>query len=236
MLWRSSLGNIKPHDRIAALGDYGRYAPPFKDNWPLLKKLDKLSGDRRKDAERALEILTKEHIIEENQLLRKLGVLIEDKDDKSLADFRSRWCTWRQAGKFLPTIELELQIALRDQEIRDIKLQIEADRIKRQLERKARAGIPDCAYIYVIGRPNHPVKIGFSENVDARLSNLQTCHPEKLGIYFELEVIPKWARKVEKGCHIRLAVHRQEGEWFDVTPEEAIEVVKAIATEMGATV
>lgn len=192
------------------------------------RKLSKAHHEKVAKFQFDLRSMTFRHIQEENEFIEKSGIHWPEGTEQEIDEFKARWFGYRPKG-------VKIQLELENQICRLEEL-LEYEKNKRKIERQARAGVPDTAYIYVIGRPCHPVKIGFSENVDTRLANLQTGQPEKLGIYFEHEVIPKWARKVEKGCHVRLAIHRQEGEWFDVTPEEAIEVVKAVATEMGATV
>jgi len=75
-------------------------------------------------------------------------------------------------------------------------------------------------YIYVIGT-NDKQKIGFSGDVNKRLSTLQTGNPEKLIIHHKIEVPSERARLVENKIHKEYSYLRIKGEWFSMTPEKA---------------
>jgi hypothetical protein len=76
-------------------------------------------------------------------------------------------------------------------------------------------------YIYVIGPKEGFQKIGFSQDVEKRLSSIQTGNPEKLIIHHKAEVPDDRARLLERMIH-KLNHHKKiKGEWFDLTPEEA---------------
>ena len=59
------------------------------------------------------------------------------------------------------------------------------------------------------------VKIGFSKNVERRLTTLQTSCPDELEL---LKTIPG-GRSVEEELHSRFEDYRQTGEWFKASPE-----------------
>jgi hypothetical protein len=80
--------------------------------------------------------------------------------------------------------------------------------------------------VYVIGAPNQPVKIGLAVDVAKRLSQLQTGFPHRLKIYEAHEVSSDRARSIERSCHMELRDRRLNGEWFDVTPTEAAQVLR----------
>lgn len=76
-------------------------------------------------------------------------------------------------------------------------------------------------FLYVIGTEGRKQKIGFSKNVEKRLTELQTGNPEKLYIHYT-ETVPKdQVRLLERKLHRDLNYRRLSGEWFDLTAEEA---------------
>lgn len=92
---------------------------------------------------------------------------------------------------------------------------------------------PEPAQVYVISAPGHPVKIGIAKDPERRLAELQTGSPHRLMIHFTASVSN--GRGVERACHMTLSANRLEGEWFDVTPDRAIEVVRlAAGVELAA--
>lgn len=83
--------------------------------------------------------------------------------------------------------------------------------------------------IYVIGAATGAVKVGIAVDVEARLKTLQTGCPEVLQVYGVAPVAAFYAREVERKCHRALAKHHRRGEWFDVLPTEALDVVRQTA-------
>jgi hypothetical protein len=86
-------------------------------------------------------------------------------------------------------------------------------------------------YIYVIavakpGEPLGPVKIGITGNVPARISNLQTACPYPLKVV-HIFTAPdlECARDVEKAFHDVQAEHRSYGEWFNLSPIVAMQLM-----------
>lgn len=80
-------------------------------------------------------------------------------------------------------------------------------------------------FIYVIGPEEGPQKIGISKDVEVRLGNLQTGHPSKLVIHHVEEITDGRVRLLEKQIHKELNHKRLNGEWFDLTWEEARDYV-----------
>lgn len=91
---------------------------------------------------------------------------------------------------------------------------------------------PEPAQVYVISAPGHPVKIGIAKDPERRLTELQTGSPHRLMIHFTASVSN--GRSVERACHMTLSAKRLEGEWFDITPDDAIEVVRRAAGMLAA--
>lgn len=76
-------------------------------------------------------------------------------------------------------------------------------------------------FLYVIGTNGNKQKIGFTNDVNKRLSTLQTGNPEPLCIHHFEEVPDHRARLMERRLHRDLNHKRLKGEWFNMTPEEA---------------
>ena len=80
-------------------------------------------------------------------------------------------------------------------------------------------------YIYVIGPVVGYQKIGFSQNVEKRLSSIQTGNPVKLKIHHKQEVPEHCVRLLEQKIHNEIKHKKISGEWFDITVEDAISEV-----------
>ena len=80
--------------------------------------------------------------------------------------------------------------------------------------------------VYVLNDPHTKlIKIGRATDLDDRLANLRTANPRLAVIeWFET---PE-ASLVETYVHNKLAEHRQEGEFFDVPAELALQEVRGI--------
>lgn len=81
-------------------------------------------------------------------------------------------------------------------------------------------------FIYVIGPKTPPVKIGITNNCEKRLMNLQTGNDEKLYVHHSEPVDRNLARVFEGIIHRQLNYKCTHGEWFDITPEEAINHIR----------
>lgn len=82
-------------------------------------------------------------------------------------------------------------------------------------------------YVIAVDRPNAPagpVKVGITNNVGSRLKSLQTGCPFPLKIV-HIFAIPDRdiARGAEQAFHTVLKKHRMSGEWFDLSPKDAVE-------------
>ena len=78
------------------------------------------------------------------------------------------------------------------------------------------------SYLYVIGNDTDRQKIGFSKDVEKRLKTLQTGNPDKLKIHYKIECPSNKTISLEKKIHTELSYKRLKGEWFDMTPQEAM--------------
>jgi len=74
-------------------------------------------------------------------------------------------------------------------------------------------------YVYCIADEQRRVKLGFSQDVDARLRQLKTANADKLTILYRLPV--KDMKKAEEALH-SLFSGRILGEWFRLNEKEQI--------------
>lgn len=112
------------------------------------------------------------------------------------------------------------------------------DRLARRRERP-KQHVPDLKSddqgVYVIGSAGHPIKIGITNNVRARLSSLRTSSPADLRVYAFMEAPEGRAWNIEQECHRRIADYRLNGEWFNYDPYDAIELVRRVIAENTST-
>lgn len=88
--------------------------------------------------------------------------------------------------------------------------------------------------IYVIASENGPVKIGFSRSPKKRLSKLRTGCFSPIYLAYSEEAEGDIAGLIERRAHDILQAHRRHGEWFSVSPEEAIAAIKRAAVEIAS--
>lgn len=94
-------------------------------------------------------------------------------------------------------------------------------------------------YIYVIAPEStgHPVKIGVSAKVPARLPGLQTGNPDRLQV-FHKEIASAsghmaTALRLEGLVHAKLAAAQLTGEWFSVPVSVAVAKIGEVRLEAG---
>lgn len=76
-------------------------------------------------------------------------------------------------------------------------------------------------FIYAIGTKSDLQKIGYSDNPEKRLKQLQTGNPEQLYLHHTISIVSSRARLVEQFIHSQINYKRTKGEWFRMSPEEA---------------
>lgn len=82
------------------------------------------------------------------------------------------------------------------------------------------------AYVYVIGREDGPVKVGYSVNPEDRIKELQSGAAFKLEIFHLAEAKNrKHAYTIEHDFHAVFSAKRLFGEWFDMNADSAAEGV-----------
>jgi hypothetical protein len=83
------------------------------------------------------------------------------------------------------------------------------------------------AYVYVIASGEEVVKIGVAKNTQGRLRGLQTAHSRKLSVMYEVACCDRSeAYAIEGRAHDALRASALEGEWFAVSPGEAMAAVQ----------
>lgn len=86
----------------------------------------------------------------------------------------------------------------------------------------------DVNYVYLIahsreGTMQSPVKVGFSKYPEKRLASLQTGNPCALDFVFKFRAPSReLAIQAEAAFHGIARQHRISGEWFDMSPEFAL--------------
>ncbi len=69
-------------------------------------------------------------------------------------------------------------------------------------------------YVYII-EAKHAIKVGFTDDVDRRLAELQTGSPTRLRVMARFPVESEGAaRTLEREMHDQLAPYHLHGEWF----------------------
>jgi hypothetical protein len=91
------------------------------------------------------------------------------------------------------------------------------------------------SYVYIIARvidPNAderygaPVKIGMSSQIWCRLDTLQTAAPFKIEVFQRFEFPDREsAYEVEHAFHRAMKAKQAHGEWFNLTPTEALQQI-----------
>jgi predicted GIY-YIG superfamily endonuclease len=82
-------------------------------------------------------------------------------------------------------------------------------------------------YIYVIAADEHgPVKIGYSNDPNRRLKELQTGYPKPLALWHQQEFHQKQAKLMEQLIHKTLRHRCSYGEWFKLSVQQAIAEVE----------
>ena len=82
-------------------------------------------------------------------------------------------------------------------------------------------------YLYVIAAsPEGPTKISHSVRPDRRVKQLQTGHAARLAVFYQQGVSSKDAQRIERSIHNTLGYLRVQGEWFDISVDDAISEVK----------
>jgi hypothetical protein len=84
-------------------------------------------------------------------------------------------------------------------------------------------------YVYVIGTPSGPFKIGVATDLKARLGSIQTGSHSRISVIYAAVVPKSQAYAVETHAHEQLKSVRLSGEWFNTSAEIAQKTVSKAA-------
>lgn len=90
-------------------------------------------------------------------------------------------------------------------------------------------------YLYVICEADQPevVKIGFSIDPARRVKQLQTGHANTLHVFHKEAVETTKVKPIERIIHKTLAHHKRKGEWFGISPDDAVLEIKHALIRYG---
>lgn len=84
-------------------------------------------------------------------------------------------------------------------------------------------------FIYIITSELGFLKIGIAIDVEKRRRQLSTASPVKLRIYKKFSILTKMrASSIETLIHHKLRNFRANGEWFNIAPEDAVDVIEKV--------
>jgi hypothetical protein len=81
------------------------------------------------------------------------------------------------------------------------------------------------AFVYVIRGDHNMTKIGVTTNPSARIASLRTASPFPLEFAFIGAMPDNDGYVLEKAAHTALERFRCNGEWFDISPENAVATI-----------
>lgn len=86
-------------------------------------------------------------------------------------------------------------------------------------------------------RPLKLVKVGLANDVAHRLGQISTATPFSADAVHTFRFASRrLAQRVERETHMILAARRLNGEWFRVTPVEAVQAVEQAVTRLDCTI
>lgn len=72
-----------------------------------------------------------------------------------------------------------------------------------------------------------PIKVGVSNTPDERLATFQTSCPHEIGLVIKIAYPTREiALKMEECFHVTQKPHRLRGEWFDIPPHQATQLLR----------
>jgi len=90
----------------------------------------------------------------------------------------------------------------------------------------------DGGFVYAIRGDHNLVKIGVSQNPNARLAAMRTASAFPLELCF-VGACQTSGIEIEQEAHRLLEAHRTNGEWFDVSTEMATAAIFGAAAKLG---
>lgn len=90
--------------------------------------------------------------------------------------------------------------------------------------------------VYFIAEDENPnysalrIKIGYSQDVERRARQLQTGSPYRLKLMGEIRLPESEAKRLERALHKQYSEYRVIGEWFELDPNDVIDILKRNST------
>jgi hypothetical protein len=94
-------------------------------------------------------------------------------------------------------------------------------------------------YVYFVtrkGRNDEPIKIGWSYDIAARISQLERPLPFSLECVEYIEVVDGGAWVIESALHRHFKSKRIKGEWFDIRKDEIFPAAEIVSADLGCGV
>jgi hypothetical protein len=91
-------------------------------------------------------------------------------------------------------------------------------------------------YVYFLtrtGRDDEPIKIGWTYDIAARISQLEKPLPFSLECVEYIVVVDGGAWIIESALHRHFKSKRIKGEWFDIRKEEIFPAAEIVGAELG---
>lgn len=82
--------------------------------------------------------------------------------------------------------------------------------------------------LYAIGGEQGPIKIGFSDRPRTRIGTIKNASPVKIN-FMAVYDVGNLHRQIEQTVHTVLREERVNGEWFEITAEEALAAIHKTA-------
>lgn len=110
---------------------------------------------------------------------------------------------------------------------------VEAGATAAQVVAAVRAMIGSTDSVIYVVTSGDLTKIGITNNADRRLRELGRQVGQPVSLIWKTNCSRDMIYEIELACHAALDEFRVKGEWFKVTPEQAIEAIKSEMAQRG---
>lgn len=88
-------------------------------------------------------------------------------------------------------------------------------------------------YVYVVGSPEGPNKIGQTLSPAERMGTLQISNAHRLHHRLFACGTADNSLTLERAAHVEMRAHRKRGEWFEVKMDDAVSTLLRLSVELG---
>lgn len=103
------------------------------------------------------------------------------------------------------------------------------DRTRKYKEMQTKLQKP--SFLYFLGYPGKGVKIGYTQHLKKRISQLQVASPIEIYLLGKIETLQP--NSLEKQAHAYFAHKIITGEWFDITEKEVADFIQMYNIKKG---